>query len=110
MMGESLRAAPGRGRTQGILGQARHGGLQAVNAAMLAAYWHVGREIVEEEQRGRERAGHGERLIQQLSEQLTAEFRRGFSLPNLRLIRQFYLTHRDRSPQIRYSASCEASL
>jgi hypothetical protein len=56
---------------------------------MLAAYWQVGREIVEEEQRGRERAGYGERLIQELSEQLTTGFGRGFSVANLSLIRQF---------------------
>src|SRR5260370_34368948 len=98
MMGESLRAAPGRGRTQEILDQARHGGLQGVNAAMLAAYWHVGREIVEEEQRGRERAGYGERLVRELSAQLTAQFGKGFSVSNLKLIRQFYLTYRDRLP------------
>src|SRR5437660_12519336 len=102
-MTEELLAASCLNRIQAILVQARHGALQAVNAAMLAAYWHVGREIVEEEQRGKERAGYGERLIQELSEQLTADFGRGFSVPNLQLIRQFYLTYRDRSPEIRYS-------
>jgi predicted nuclease of restriction endonuclease-like (RecB) superfamily len=96
-------------RIQEILAQARHHALQTVNAAMLAAYWQVGREIVEEEQRGRERAGYGERLIQALSEQLTADFGRGFSVANLSLIRQFYLTYRDRSPGILYTVSRESS-
>jgi predicted nuclease of restriction endonuclease-like (RecB) superfamily len=94
-------------RIQEILTQARHGALQAVNAAMLAAYWHVGREIVEAEQRGRERAGYGERLIKELSKHLTAQFGKGFSISNLKLIRQFYLTFQDRSPQIGYTVSSQ---
>ena len=53
MMADSLPAVSCLARIQEILAQARHGALQAVNAAMLAAYWHVGREIVVEEQRGR---------------------------------------------------------
>ena len=31
--------------------------MQAVNTAMVQTYWQVGREIVEEEQRGADRAG-----------------------------------------------------
>jgi DUF1016 N-terminal domain len=68
-------------RIQEILSQARHRALQAVNTAMLAAYWHVGREIVEEEQRGMERAGYGDRLIRELSRHLTAQFGQGFPSP-----------------------------
>src|SRR5438105_3991528 len=108
-MTEGLLAASCLNRIQVILAQMRHRALQAVNAAMLAAYWQVGREIVEEEQRGKERAGFGERLIQELSEQLTADFGRGFSVANLSLIRQLYLTYRDRSPEILYTVSRESS-
>jgi hypothetical protein len=32
---------------------------------MVRAYWLIGREIVEEEQRGRARAGYGDQLIAQ---------------------------------------------
>ena len=70
---------------------------------MATAYWHIGREIVEEEQRGRGRADYGSALIKDLSMRLGSEFGRGFSEANLRLIRQFYLTYQSRSPQIRYS-------
>ena len=59
---------------------------------MLAAYWYVGRGIVEEEQRGQERAGYGERLIRELSKQLSGQFGTGYSVSNLKLIRQFYFT------------------
>jgi predicted nuclease of restriction endonuclease-like (RecB) superfamily len=97
-------------RIQAILTQARHRALQTVNTAMIAAYWHVGREIVEEEQRGEQRAEYGERLIRELSRQLTAEFGRGFSVSNLKLIRQFYLTYRDRSPEIGYTLCSQSEL
>lgn len=75
---------------------------------MLAAYWHIGREIVSEEQSGAERAGYGERLIAELSQRLTAEFGRGFSVANLWLIRQFYLAYRERSPGILDTVSRES--
>jgi hypothetical protein len=94
-------------RIQAILTEARHRALQSVNAAMLAAYWHVGREIVEEEQRGEARAGYGERLIRDLSAQLTREFGKGYSISNLKLIRQFYVTYRNRSPSIGYTVSSQ---
>jgi len=95
-------------RVRDILGQARREALQTVNAAMIAAYWYIGREIVEEEQRGRDRADYGTYLIQELSDRLSAEFGRGFSVPNLRLIRQFYLSYRDRYPQIHFAVSSES--
>ena len=94
-------------RVREILRDARSRALQSVNAAMIAAYWHIGREIVEEEQRGEDRAAYGSRLIEQLSARLTEEFGRGFSAPNLRFIRQFFLTYSDREP-IRYSPSSES--
>ena len=43
-------------RVREILERARHQALQAVNAEMVRAYWEIGREIVEEEQRGQARA------------------------------------------------------
>jgi predicted nuclease of restriction endonuclease-like (RecB) superfamily len=96
-------------RVREILAQARHRALQSVNAAMVAAYWHIGREIVEEEQRGQSRAEYGERLIRDLSAHLTAEFGKGFSVSNLFLIRQFYQTYAVRSPEILYSPSRESA-
>jgi predicted nuclease of restriction endonuclease-like (RecB) superfamily len=97
-------------RIQQILAQARHRALQTVNAAMVAAYWHVGREIVEEEQRGQDRAGYGERLMRELSANLTREFGKGFSVTNLQYIRQFYLTYLDRVPEIHHSPSGESRI
>ena len=57
-----------------LLRQARQQAYSAVNSAMVEAYWNIGRRIVEEEQKGSERAGYGEGLIKELSRQLTGEF------------------------------------
>lgn len=73
-----------------ILRAARANAYRAVNFAMVEAYWNVGRKIVEEEQRGEERAGYGAHLIQRLSESLGSEFGRGFSVQSLWNMRQFY--------------------
>jgi predicted nuclease of restriction endonuclease-like (RecB) superfamily len=80
------------GRIRAILSAARNQAMQAVNAAMVHAYWEIGREIVEEEQRGKDRAEFGQQLIAELSRRLTDEFGRGFTANNLWYMRQFYLT------------------
>ncbi len=91
-----------------ILANARDRALHSVNAAMVSAYWEIGREIVEEEQRGSTRAEYGTQLLQQIARQLTADFGKGFGERNLRYIRQFYLTYADRMPPIRHSLSSES--
>ena len=74
-----------------ILAKARAAVYTAANTAMVEAYWNVGREIVEK-QGGASRAKYGEGLINALALRLTAEFGDGFTVPNLRNMRQFYLT------------------
>lgn len=74
-----------------ILEQARSSAYRAVNAAMVQAYWQIGRVIVEHEQGGKKRAKYGETVLEGLSKRLTAEFGSGFDARNLRYMRQFYL-------------------
>ena len=62
-----------------IVDAARESAARSVNAAMTAAYWLVGRRIVEFEQSGEERADYGAALIERLAEDLTGRFGRGFS-------------------------------
>jgi len=50
-----------------LLESARRTAARAVNAAMTATYWEIGRRIVEVEQRGRERAAYGSQLIERLA-------------------------------------------
>ena len=74
-----------------VLESARAGAYRAVNTAMVQAYWHVGRLIVEHEQGGRKRAAYGEAVLDDLSQRLTADFGRGFTTTNLKYMRSFYV-------------------
>ncbi|WP_342088141.1 PDDEXK nuclease domain-containing protein [Dyadobacter sp. OTU695] len=78
-----------------ILNSARQNAYKAVNTAMLEAYWHIGKRIVEEEQSGNIRAAYGEGVIKQLSKDLSREIGKGFSIANLENFRKFYLTFSD---------------
>jgi len=75
-----------------ILATARHKTYQAINSAMVEAYWKIGEKIVLEEQHGQDRAAYGKEIIKTISDALSAEFGRGFSERNIRKYRQFYLT------------------
>ena len=75
-----------------LLEKARSTAYPAVNFAMVQAYWEIGRVIVEEEQRGSERAKYGKALIKELSQRLTRDYGKGFTESNLKYMRQFYLT------------------
>ncbi len=81
------------GDIKNILEQARSKARSAVNSAMVEAYWLMGQRIVEEEQNGESRAKYGQRLLENLSKELSATFGKGFSYANLRNFRQFYLTY-----------------
>jgi predicted nuclease of restriction endonuclease-like (RecB) superfamily len=57
---------------------------------MTAAYWCVGRRIVEEEQRGLARAEYGTDLLTRLSEKIGTRFGRAFSWRRLAEMRALY--------------------
>ena len=73
-----------------ILNNARGKVYHATNSAMVAAYWQIGKSIVDQ-QGGAERAEYGAQLIAELSKQLTNDFGKGFDERNLRNMRSFYL-------------------
>lgn len=71
---------------------------------MLEAYWNLGRLIFEEEQKGSARAEYAAYLIRDLARRLTQEYGRGYSVPNLKNFRQFYLAFpRDPAGAIGYT-------
>lgn len=78
--------------------------LQTINTEMVLVYCKIGKEIIEHEQYGESRAAYGEELIRKLSEKLTKEFGKGYSVSNLRNMRQFYLSYQD---EIHQTASGE---
>ncbi|MFH0800109.1 MAG: DUF1016 N-terminal domain-containing protein, partial [Pseudomonadota bacterium] len=87
-------------RVVAILERARANVVRAVNSNMVVAYWLIGQEIVQELQRGEERAEYGRHLINDLSTRLTEKYGKGFSTTNLWYFRQFYNSFKDRSPNI----------
>lgn len=62
-----------------------------VNFVMVETYWNIGKQIYEA-QGENERAKYGKNLLKFLSEKLTAEFGKGYTIANLKNMRQFYLT------------------
>ena len=72
---------------------ARQAVQRTVDSEMVKAYWKIGRDIVEEEQQGQQRARYGSFLLKSLSTRLTAEHGRGFSLTTLKEARTFYLEY-----------------
>jgi predicted nuclease of restriction endonuclease-like (RecB) superfamily len=84
------KKAPVYERIRQILESARSSVARTVNTTQVIANWLIGREIVEEEQKGHGRAEYGQQLILQLSEQLKRDFGTGYSAQNLSYMRQFY--------------------
>lgn len=80
-------------RVAAILEETRGRVVRTVNTAMVHAYWHIGREIVQVEQLGKSRAAYREELIDGLSKRLVKQFGQGFSARSLRRMRQFFLTY-----------------
>jgi len=66
---------------------------KTVDTQMVKAYWLMGRDIVEEEQSGEQRAGYGQFVLQSLSQKLTKKYGRGFSVDTLERIRKFYIAY-----------------
>ena len=77
-------------RVRSIIESARGNIVRSVNTEMVQAYWLIGREIVIAEQRGKSRAGYGQRLLEALATRLSDDFGKGFDASNLWNMRKFY--------------------
>lgn len=75
-----------------LLQQARNNSFKAVNSIMVQTYWQIGKRILLQEQKGRNRAGYGDNLITNLSKHLSNTIGKGFSEANLWNMKQFYQT------------------
>lgn len=76
-----------------LIEQGRKTAVRYINTALVATYWLIGRRIVEYEQKGKERAEYGEATLRKVAEDITKRFGKGFSFPQFKNIRQFYLTY-----------------
>ncbi|MCM1567071.1 MAG: PDDEXK nuclease domain-containing protein [Dehalobacter sp.] len=80
-----------------LLTAARQYAKRQLDSTIVTTYYEVGRMIVEREQQGQKRAQYGTKLIKGLSEYLTEQYGKGFSVVNLKSIRKFYQVY---SPSI----------
>jgi len=76
-----------------ILQNARNQVKKTINNTMTYTYYKIGQRIVEEEQKGKERAEYGKETLKELSKILIQEFGKGFSLTNLKQMRSFYIIY-----------------
>ena len=76
-----------------LIFEARRTVARGVNAALVWTNFEIGRRIVEHEQRGKVRAQYAEETLKSLSQKLTTEFGKGYSVDNLQNMRQFYLVY-----------------
>ena len=72
---------------------------RGIDLIQVRMNFDIGGYIVEFEQRGEQRADYGKEVIKNLAERLTSEFGQGFSLSNLKLMRQFFLFYREKISQ-----------
>ncbi len=70
---------------------AKNKAVYAVNAELINANWQTGQYIVEFEQGGNAKAKYGDKLLVNLSKDLTRLKGRGFSRSNLNYMRKLYL-------------------
>lgn len=75
-----------------IINQSRERVFRMANSTLLISYWQIGQLIVEDEQKGNERAEYGKFVLKNLSKKLTLEFGKGFDYTNLSNMRKFYKT------------------
>jgi len=89
----------------GLLTEARKYVASSINRTIVITYFEIGGIIIEDEQKGEERAAYGKAVLKELSSRLTEEFGKGFSVDNLERMRKFYLVYKDRVADNRKSAS-----
>lgn len=81
-----------------------------VNHELVAAYWNVGKVIVDNERANRIDSASSRQIILKLSKRLSIEIGKGFSRSNLFNMRKFYLEYPDVqtvSGQLTWSHICE---
>ncbi len=82
-------------RIRDIWEASRQQAIRSVNSAHVCANWLIGKQIIEAEQGGEQRAAYGKTLLKSLSQQLTDEYGSGFSETALKYMRLFFLTYPD---------------
>ena len=72
-----------------LVEESRNRVYKTVNTEMINLYWNIGKIIVVM-QDDNKKSKYGDYLIKELSIRSTNKFGKGFSIPNLKRMRQFY--------------------
>lgn len=72
---------------------------RTINYEMVRAYWLIGKEIINEEQKGQSRAEYGKKIIEKLSNRLSEKYGTGWSSSHLWHLRQFYMLYKNMLPE-----------
>lgn len=78
-----------------IAGETRRQAYRAADRILVVRNWLIGWRIVEQEQKGKERAGYGKRVLELASQSLTEEYGKGFGLTSVKNMRSFYIKFRN---------------
>ncbi|MCF0205563.1 MAG: hypothetical protein HUK12_09885 [Muribaculaceae bacterium] len=78
-----------------IVSSAKQAAGRSVNLMQVASCWLIGRQVVEQEQKGRNRAEYGKRVVEIASQTLTKNFGAGYSVTNIKNFRSFFLMFKD---------------
>jgi len=93
-------------RIADLLKEARKSVVKAINSTMVITYFEIGKMIVEEEQGGNKRAEYGKQILKELSDRLTDEFGKGFSVTNLQQMKAFYIAYqKQQTPSVEFNLS-----
>ena len=76
-----------------IISNARRNTALKINTELINTYWHIGKEIIDVEQKNNIDHQTSRQIILNLSKQLTSELGKGFSRSNLFNMRKFYLEY-----------------
>lgn len=93
-----------------IVRAARSMAYAAIDYAQIQANWLIGQRVVEQMQKGKERAEYGAHIIKIASVALTEEFGSGYSETNIRNFRAFYLTFNNLQIQQTVSTESQTSI
>jgi len=104
-MSTSQNSAPLYEAIRSLVLSARRSAASGVNLIQVYTNYEIGRRIFEQEQQGADRAQYGKEIIRDLAARLTGEFGGGFSISNLKYMRQFYMVYPERISQIGQTAS-----
>jgi predicted nuclease of restriction endonuclease-like (RecB) superfamily len=106
-MSTSRKSTPLYEAIRSLVLSARQSAARGVNLLQVYTNYEIGRRIIDQEQQGADRAQYGKELLNELAARLSGEFGSGFSVSNLRYMRQFYLAYPERIAPIRQTASGE---